>query len=243
MGCDLTMPDRSNESYRTRREILDAYYSEVYQKYLFERDLQGMGIRYFERAVEKFWKIKAPNRVLEIGGGSGEHLPYVSYEPKISYTLLDLRRPTNKHSYNISSALLKKVSYLTGDAQNIPFVDNHFDRVLSTCLLHHVDDVLTVLQEVRRVTSKGGEIAFLMPTDPGIFNRFIKKAVSYPKLSKISSIKPELYYALDHKNHIASILEQVKYVFQNDIVEFHYRPFYFKSWNLNLLVVAAITRT
>lgn len=92
MGCDLTMPDRSNESYRTRREILDAYYSEVYQKYLFERDLQGMGIRYFERAVEKFWKIKAPNRVLEIGGGSGEHLPYVSYEPKISYTLLDLRR-------------------------------------------------------------------------------------------------------------------------------------------------------
>ena len=56
MGCDLTVPDRSNESNRTRREILDSYYSEVYQKYLFERDLQGMGIRYFERAVEKFWK-------------------------------------------------------------------------------------------------------------------------------------------------------------------------------------------
>ncbi len=189
-------------------------------------------------------KLKHQTEFLKLGGGSGEHLPYVSYEPKISYTLLDLRKATtNKHSNNISSALLKKVSYLTGDAQNIPFADSYFDRVLSTCLLHHVDDVLTVLQEVRRVTSKGGEIAFLMPTDPGILNRLIKRVVSYPKLSKISPIKPELYYALDHKNHVASILEQVKYVFQSDIVEFHYRPFYFKSWNLNLLVVAAITRT
>jgi ubiquinone/menaquinone biosynthesis C-methylase UbiE len=137
---------------------------------------------------------------------------------------------------------LEKLKFVTGDAQEIPFKDSTFDRVFSTCLLHHVDDVLQVLLETRRVTTTGGEIAFLLPTDPGILNQFIKKHVSYPKLKKLTNIRPGLFYALEHKNHVVGILELIRFVFQNDDLKFHYRPFGVRSWNLNLYIVAKIVK-
>lgn len=73
-----------------------------------------------------------------------------------------------------------------------------------------------MLLEARRVASVGAEIVFLLPTDPGMVNQILKRLVSYPKMRKISKIKPELFYALDHKNHIAGVLEIIKYVFSED---------------------------
>ena len=237
------MLDPKDKNRLSRNEILDQYYSEVYQQYLFGKDLQGFGIRYFESAIEKFWKCQIPKRVLEIGGGSGEHLPYVKYVPQESYTLLDLRPVNTEVHVNQSSvSLIEKTKFVIGNAEELPFDDEHFDRVLSTCLLHHVNDVFTVLQEARRVAKSGGEIAFLIPTDPGVLNRLVKKIVSYPKLRKLSKTRPELFYALDHKNHIGSIIEQIKCVFKNDELKFHFRPFYVKSWNLNLLTVVHVTK-
>jgi ubiquinone/menaquinone biosynthesis C-methylase UbiE len=227
-----------------RDKILNDYYENVYQQYLFGKGTQSLGIKYFEKAVEKFWTIQNPNSVLEIGGGSGEHLKYIKYIPGKKYISLDLRAPlTASHTNQISSKLKSKLQFIQGDAQKLQFKDNEFDRVFSTCLLHHVEDVFAVLHEARRVTKIGGEIAFIVPTDPGLLNQFIKKIISYPKMRKITKIKPELFYALDHKNHVGSILELIKFVFKNDKLQLHFRPFRIRSWNFNLLVVAKITKT
>jgi ubiquinone/menaquinone biosynthesis C-methylase UbiE len=233
-----------NSAKVVRDKILEEYYSEVYQKYLFSKDAQGLGNRYFESALEKFWKEKVPVKVLEIGGGSGEHLPYIGYIPAHSYTSVDIRRKFHdSYLEGLNPEFASKVNFVIADAQDLPFADSYFDRVLSTCLLHHVDDVLAVLLEARRVTVTGGEIAFILPTDPGVLNQIVKRLISYPKLRKLSQIRPELFYALDHKNHIGSILELIKYVFSGDSLELHYEPFKLSSWNLNLLVVAKIIKT
>jgi ubiquinone/menaquinone biosynthesis C-methylase UbiE len=227
-----------------RDKILNDYYENVYQQYLFGRGTQSLGITYFEKAVEKFWTIQNPNSVLEIGGGSGEHLKYVKYIPGEKYISLDLRAPlTDSHINQISSKLKSKLQFIQGNAEKLQFKDNEFDRVYSTCLLHHVDDVLAVLHEARRVTKIGGEIAFIIPTDPGLLNQFIKRIISYPKMRRISKVKPELFYAIEHKNHIGSILELIKFVFKNDNLQFHFRPFRIRSWNFNLLVVVKVTKT
>ncbi len=234
---------KENSAGAIRREILAKYYSEIYQSYLFQNDTQGIGIRYFERSLEKFWNKNVPDKVLEIGGGSGEHLPYIKYVPGLSYTSVDIRNKfSDTHIENLSDDLTKKLDFVVGDAQNLPFPDSLFDRVFTPCLLHHVDVVLAVLLEARRVTVGGGEIAFIVPTDPGFLNQLIKRIVSYPKLRKLTDIRPELFYALDHKNHVGSILELIRYVYAEDQLELHYRPFGIKSWNLNLLVVAKITK-
>ena len=99
-----------------------------------------------------------------------------------------------------------------------------------------------MLLEVRRASKTGGEIAFVIPTDPGWMNQIVKKYISYPRMKKFTKLNPKLFYALEHKNHVGGILELIKYVFRNDQLELHYRPFRFKSWNLNLLVVAKITK-
>jgi ubiquinone/menaquinone biosynthesis C-methylase UbiE len=236
--------DKEKNAREIRSEILANYYSQIYQNYLFQQDAQGIGIRYFEKSIEKFWNNKIPEKVLEIGGGSGEHLPYIKYVPTKSYTSVDIRDKFNDtHTLKLSDDLKKKIDFVKGDAQNLPFPDASFDRVFSTCLLHHVDDVLAVLLEARRVTVRGGEIAFIIPTDPGVLNQLVKRIVSYPKLRKLSKTRPELFYALDHKNHVGGILELINFVYSEDRLELHYRPFRIRSWNLNLLVVAKIIKS
>jgi ubiquinone/menaquinone biosynthesis C-methylase UbiE len=227
-----------------RSGILNDYYQNVYQKYLFDGGLQGKGITYFEKQVEKFWIKETPKNVLEIGGGNGEHLSFLTYSPTESYTSLDLRpMVTMQYLERIPSDFKTKIQFIIGDAEMLPFVDSRFDRVFTTCLLHHVDDVLSVLIETRRVTEVGGEIAFLFPTDPGILNQLVKKFFSFRKIKKITHTRPELFYALEHKNHVLSIMEQIRYVFQFDELEFHFRPFrLIRSWNFNLLVVAKIVK-
>ena len=228
-----------------KKEILDEYYNNVYQKFLFAGGAQGMGIAYFERQVEKFWESVQPSRVLEIGGGSGEHLPFLKYVPSEKYISIDLRPiVTKEHLETLPKELNSKLSLVEGNAENLPFEDSSFDRVFTTCLLHHVDDVLAVLLEARRVTEVGGEIAFVFPTDPGIFNQLAKRIISFRKIKKLTQIRPQLFYALEHQNHVLGIMEQIRYVYRLDKLDFHYRPFRLvRSWNFNLLVVAKIVKT
>lgn len=236
--------ENGTNAFEIKKKILDEYYSTVYEKYLFSGGAQATGISYFEKQIEKFWIEKTPNSVLEIGGGNGEHLPFLKYIPGQKYVSLDLRESTTtRYTNGLAEDFKRKLNFVSGNAQNLPFDSESFDRVFSTCLLHHVDDVLAVLLEAKRVTKEGGEIAFVFPTDPGILNHFAKRMISYRKMRKASSIRPQLFYALEHKNHIFSIIELIKFVFQEDELRFHYRPFSFiKSWNLNLLVVAKIVK-
>jgi ubiquinone/menaquinone biosynthesis C-methylase UbiE len=235
---------KNSDAKGVRERILSEYYTNIYQDYLFSKDTQGRGIDYFEKSVEKYWSNKNPSKVLEIGGGSGEHLKYIDFIPEIEYISLDLRLPTTDvHTKNLAPEFLAKLRFKIGNAESLPFDDQSFDRIYSTCLLHHVDDVLAVLMEVRRVAQVGAEIAFLMPTDPGILNQIIKRIISYPKMRKLSKIRPQVFYALDHKNHIAGIIELIKFVFKDDNLQFSHKPFLIPSWNFNLLIVAKIIKS
>ena len=233
-----------NEADRIRKEILNDYYQNAYQKFLFGGGAQGKGIEYFENQVENFWLNPQPSNVLEIGGGSGEHLPFIRYIPIESYVSFDIRPIiTEDHLKHLQDDLKLKLRFVEGDAQTLPFKDEAFDRVFTTCLLHHVDDVLAVLLEARRVTAIGGEIAFILPTDPGVLNQLVKKIFSFKKMKQLTKNRPQLIYALEHKNHVNSILEQIRFVYQSDEVQFNFRPFSFiRSWNFNLLVVVKIVK-
>jgi ubiquinone/menaquinone biosynthesis C-methylase UbiE len=206
--------------------------------------VQGKGMAYFQKQVEKFWLNQIPKNVLEVGGGRGEHLVFLSYIPVNGYYSLDLRPVrTPRYSDQIPVELQKKVNFIEGNAESIPFENATFDRVFTTCLLHHVDDILSVLLEVRRVTTNGGEIAFMFPTDPGLLNQFVKRIFTYRKIRKLSNTRPQFLYSLEHKNHVNAIMEQIKFVFESDELKFHFRPIRFlHSWNLNLCIVAKIIK-
>lgn len=234
-----------------RDAIIEHFYEVIYKDYLYGDSFQSKGIRYFGKSVEKFWSNRSKHshpahsfdRSLELGGGSGEHLAFVSEFPRLEYTSLDLRVPKDDtYLKGIDPKFKSVIRFIKGDAERLEFTNGYYDRVIITCLLHHVSDPMAVLLEAKRVLRVGGELSIVLPCDPGILNQLVKRLISYPKLRKLSPVRPELFYALEHKNHIGSLIEQVKYVFKNDSLKFHYRPFYLKAWNFNLLVVCHITK-
>lgn len=233
----------SQEAKNIRTKLLEDYYENIYNEFLFEKSTLGSGIKYFEKSIEKYWqKSKRDLHVLEIGGASGEHLHFMDKQNISKYEIVDIRKPNPLVTGTFPKEIREKIKFKIGNAEKLTYKDNNFDRTFSTCLLHHVDDPFSVMWEARRVTKIGGQIGFILPTDPGILNRFVKKVITYPRLKTLTQINPKLMYALDHKNHVASLLEQAKFVFKNDDLEFIYKPFPIKTWNFNLLVVIIATK-
>ena len=150
------------------------------------------------------------------------------------YYALDLKDASGS-KFTLASSL--PISWVQANAQDLPFSDGSIDRVVVTCLLHHLDDPYQCLSEINRVLRVGGEFAIAMPTDPGMLNRLIKKMITKPAMRRNGIENPDLIYALDHRNHINGLLTLISYKFEKD-VKFYYLPFRVRSWNFNVMVLA-----
>ena len=225
----------------SRKSILDKYYSEVYDRYLNDECLIRVANTTLEKKIEHKSN-KLDNYVLEIGGAGGEHIKYVSNFPQKNYIILDPRE-TSKATVRKLQKLSSKIKFISGVAENIPFPNCYFDRVVSSCVLAHLDDPLASLLECRRVTKENGTLSFLVTTDPGFLNQLVQKIYSYPKLNKLSEYPANLIYALDHKNGVINLLAIIRYVFKNDSIKLNYYPFFIPSVNFNLAVIVNITRS
>jgi len=126
---------------------------------------------------------------------------------------------------------------VTGNAEEMPFDDDTFDLVVSTCLLAHVKEPEKVLSEIRRVVRGGGQIVIGLPTDPGILNRLVKVIITYPKMRRHGVSNPRLEYAREHINGVGNLIEMAKFLLMEDQLKFRYYPFFVRSWNANLAVV------
>mmetsp|Transcript_18231 Transcript_18231/g.60974 ORF Transcript_18231/g.60974 Transcript_18231/m.60974 type:complete len:197 (+) Transcript_18231:1-591(+) len=80
---------------------------------------------------------------------------------------------------------LQDVTKILGDAQDLPFEDDSFDRVVSSGAIYYWPDPVAAMREARRVLKPGGRalaIGTLQPSAPGIrliaqtFNRFPTEA-------------------------------------------------------------------
>lgn len=217
------------------KSIVDYYYDHIYPK---------VWNNCFALAVaEKIMEVSSPAKqinTLEIGGGRGEHLRFVRILPEKNYISLDPRTLDKKFLLEMSRRY-KRVRFVQGSVEDIPFKNGYFDHIKSTCVLAHVDRLLVSISELRRVSANNCKIIILVPTDPGLLNLLIKKLFTYPRINRISKFPAALIYSLDHKNSHNNILEVLKFVFGKDHIKINYFPFLFKSSNLNLFSLVKIT--
>jgi ubiquinone/menaquinone biosynthesis C-methylase UbiE len=174
------------------------------------------------------------DNVLEIGAGQGEHFPFVNTN-FAKYTMSDI---SDWGAPDISKILEtdNRVTFEIQDIQALTYPDSSFDRVITTCVIAHVDEPYESFLEVRRVTKNEGTCSFLVSADPSILLRFIRAVLTAPKMKKLGS--PYLLInAISHRNCAGGIIEIAKHVFQQDEVQIKYFPFSVRSWNLSTHII------
>lgn len=225
--------------FQRRDVIIRQWYETHYNSVTASAD--GSSIqRYLHLEMERpFGVSRTFSRTLEVGGNRGEHIPFVRHRFD-EYWLTDLYPP--EVPSNLSGD--KRIRTCVCDAAEIPFGEGAFDRVIVTCLMHHVEDPLRVFYEVRRVTRLGGEITIMIPTDPSLAYR-LGVWLSSRRAARRRGLQEEMYLvkALDHRNHYRSIATQATHAFRGDDVRCRYLPFRIPSIEFNAFTVWHITRT
>ena len=214
----------------------EVFYKEYYKSVIFGKGFGPRAVRKTHKSMEKPFKNKSYDSVLEIGGGVGEHLDFIRHQYE-KYVLTDIRKPV----LNSTHAANSKIECLEANAENLPFADFTFDRVVVTCLLHHVEKPEKVLSEISRVLKDDGVATIFLTCDPGMLVRFLR-TLTTARMAKKSGFRGyKLMVARDHRNHVGSVLEMTKYVFKNRKVKISFFPFRFPSWNLNGYIVVQIS--
>ncbi len=192
----------------------------------------SIAFMYLHKSLEKNFKSNAGLEILEIG----EHVSFVSKNFK-SYTLSDIRQTKFLNQGN------PKIKFRIADVESLPFEDCTFDRIISTCVFHHLNDPTRGLEEIRRVVRIGGHISILLPNDPGIMYRALR-GLSTLRTARRQGLLDEvqLVHALEHKNHYLSIRTLIKWVFENDEIKLSFKPFWIPSYNVNAITVIKIRR-
>ena len=214
---------------------LEEYYSFYFDKICYGNRITSRSMSVIHKAIEKKHCKMFYQRTLELGAGSGQHLDYVKHGFE-QYLVTDLKKPVIREIYKID----KRIKTRAVNAEKIPYTSNYFDRIVITCLLHHVDQPEIALTEVNRVLKKNGSATIFLPCDPGLLLRIIRSVTSARKAKKIGFEGYNLLNARDHRNHVSSLLRIIQFVFSDRKIRIRYLPFYIKSWNLNTYILIEI---
>ena len=124
----------------------------------------------FQKPIEEEVQKSNPKSFLDISCGTGKLLSkLVILSPKTKYTGLDISPEMLKKA---KQRLPKNVTLKQGDVHQLPFKDNSFNLVVSTESFHHYDDQKKALEEMKRITTKGGKV---MVVDINFFFKIIHK--------------------------------------------------------------------
>ncbi len=196
---------------------------------------------WMHRTLERQWKPSTHfKHVLEVGGNVGEHASFVQhkFESYVVSDLQDVLSPVDRESLTDRGMIFE-----IADLRKLPYQNESFDRVLNTCVLHHVDDPEAALLEIRRVLTPGGTADIFLPSDPGFMYRWSKKLGPVRSASKmgLKEVKT-LVDAREHRNHVGAVIRLANHVFRQDTVQKRTYPIPNMTWNSSLWVTLRVIK-
>ena len=213
----------------------EIFYTKYYENVLFQKGFGSKAVAKTHRSMEAGFKGEHFNQVLEVGGGKGEHLDFIQHSYD-KYVISDLKLPKLNKKWSSE----KRITPLEANVENLPFENFTFDRVIVTCLLHHVEKPERALEEIKRVLKPNGVATIFLSCDPGFMVRLLRFFSTKHQARKLGFEGYSLMIARDHRNHVASLLEITRYVFRDRNFKSSYHPFQVPSWNLNGYIVLQI---
>ncbi len=213
----------------------DVYAEGSYHE-VINKGLVGWQMAKVHKLIERPHRKSHFNKILEVGAGIGEHVPFVRATWN-EYFLTDIRVSRLKEAFGES----KVIKVLEADVTDLPFEDNQFDRVLTTCLLPHVSDPVKAMSEIHRVARRGAAVTLYLPCEPGILLRFARSLTTIPKNNKLGVPDPYFYHFREHIHYFSALNHYVLREFSGCKITSRFYPFPFFSWNLNLFKIYQIS--
>ena len=185
------------------------------------------------------WKLEKdlPNNMmfpvtLELGSSLGGHLPSINHKFN-QYIMLDIedfKLDMNSLNANYAREKMSEIKFIQANCEKIPLPDNSVDRVLHTCLLHHLEKPERCLNEIRRVLKSDGIYTGYLPCSHGLLYSLIQNITVKRRQKKNLkdgnyTISADYLYAKEHPNHYIAIRSLIFEVFKNDIVKVKQFPF------------------
>jgi|DEB19_MinimDraft_3_1074340.scaffolds.fasta_scaffold68154_1 phosphatidylethanolamine/phosphatidyl-N-methylethanolamine N-methyltransferase len=210
------------------------FYALYYQKLFAGNTLLRSMKRITHKKLEKNLQSSIFQSVLEIGAGNGEHFPFVKHEFD-SYNMIDLITP------EISGNILdNRITRYQGDFESFDFGASKFDRIIMTCVLHHMNNPAKALSKIKDLMEPGGLFSLFLPCDPGFLNRVNRFAIVNPIAKMIGVPNYPLVNAIEHRNHIWSLHQIVKSTFKDSTISIKYFPSRIRIFDLNTFVIYQI---
>ncbi len=113
--------------------------------------------------INRFYsKLKEGTKVLDLGTGFLSNLEILvdTVIFKATVWTVDINKePLNKAIKNYAKYVkLGRLKPVQASAEELPFEDNFFDLVVSTLLMHHIENIPKALREMYRVLKEGGTL-------------------------------------------------------------------------------------
>lgn len=177
--------------------------------------------------------------ILEIGAGQGNHHKFVRNDYR-KYVMTDISK-WGQSRINKIAKIDKRVSFQVENVEKLSFQTESFDRVICTCVLSHVNQPFLAMEEILRVTKRGGNINLYLSADPGVLLRFLRLILIHTKMKNLS-VPYNLVISLEHRNNAWGLIDIAKFVFRDSSIKINYLPFRIKSWNLSTHIIVNITK-
>jgi len=150
------------------------HFNSVAKKYDLMNTLLSFGIHHlWKRSAVKTMTLKPGDRVLDVCGGTGD-LAILAAKPVgeagrvIIYDINRAMIEAGLHKVN-HSPLKKRIGFIQGDAERLPFPDGHFDAAMVGFGIRNVTRMDQGFKEMCRVLKPGGKmmcLEFSKPTAP-----------------------------------------------------------------------------
>jgi len=217
----------------------EKYFQQFYDSLLEDEssNLLSRMVRLTHKTLENDTKKSEYKIVLELGAGTGQHFRYVQHKFD-KYIESDIRQniKLSKKSFRDN-----RLSFRVIDAQNLSqFETGSINRIISTCVLIHLDNPLKALYEWRRVINKkNGLITLYVPCEPGLVLRILRYITTVQKAKKYG-VDHLFFHYKEHKFNYLYLKTIIEEVFTDYEVKWKKYPFIIGSWNFNLWNICTV---